>query len=83
MAKGRKCCEGCRDNYYNGKNEHGIKECWSLKNAKVVKRWRLSWWTRPETKEAFTKVTTHHCHSAPGQYALYERLPRHLGGGLA
>lgn len=29
-------CQGCRDNFYNGNNPHGIKECWSLKDAKVV-----------------------------------------------
>ena len=31
-------CRGCRDNFYNGLNPHGIKECWNLKDAKVV--WR-------------------------------------------
>lgn len=29
-------CSGCRDNFYNGNNEYGVKECWSFKTAKVV-----------------------------------------------
>jgi len=31
-----KYCIGCKDNFYNGNNQYGIKECWLLKNAKVV-----------------------------------------------
>lgn len=34
----RKYCIGCRDNFYNGNNEYGIKECWCLDDAKVVKK---------------------------------------------
>ena len=34
----RKHCSGCRDNFYNGNNEYGVKECWNLKNAKLVMR---------------------------------------------
>ena len=29
-------CQGCRDNFYNDNNPYGIKECWNLKDAKVV-----------------------------------------------
>lgn len=29
-------CVGCRDDFYNGKNELGVKECWSLEKAKVI-----------------------------------------------
>jgi hypothetical protein len=31
-------CVGCRDDFYNGKNDLGIPECWCLKDAKLV--WR-------------------------------------------
>ena len=34
----KRYCEGCRNNFYNGNNGYGIKECWSLKTAKVVMR---------------------------------------------
>ena len=29
-------CVGCRDNFYNGNNDLGVKECWCLKDAKLV-----------------------------------------------
>ena len=31
-------CNGCEENFYNGHNPYGIKECWNLKSAKVVKK---------------------------------------------
>ena len=37
-AEKMKMCSGCRNNFYNGNNPHGIKECWSLKDAKVVRK---------------------------------------------
>jgi len=33
-----KLCLGCREDFYNGKNDLGIPECWCLKDAKLV--WR-------------------------------------------
>lgn len=68
----RAYCEGCRNDFYNGQ---GAKECWSLKSAKVVSRFRLPWWTAPTTPGAFVQCTTLDCYHAPGQFAFYERLP--------
>ena len=31
-------CIGCENDFYNGNNPMGIKECWHLKKAKIV--WR-------------------------------------------
>lgn len=31
-------CSGCEQNFYNGNNPYGIKECWFLKSAEVVMR---------------------------------------------
>lgn len=31
-------CSGCRQNFYNGHNDLGIDECWSLDKAKLKKR---------------------------------------------
>lgn len=80
MKKSKSLCSGCRDNFYNGNNELGVSECWSYKNARVVKRWRIGWWTQQDKKENFDKVTTLSCHNAPGRYAHSEKLPQHLGG---
>jgi len=29
-------CVGCGDDFYNGHNPYGIRECWHFKKAKVV-----------------------------------------------
>lgn len=36
--KKRKYCIKCTENFYNGNNPYGIKECWYLSNAKVVQQ---------------------------------------------
>jgi hypothetical protein len=34
-------CIGC-DNFYNGNNSLGIKDCWMLKEAELISRKRVS-----------------------------------------
>lgn len=34
----RKHCSGCEDNFYNGNNPLGVKECWMLSDMKLIKR---------------------------------------------
>lgn len=70
-AKSKRLCVGCRDNFYNGE---GAAECWSFKSAKVVRRWKLGWWTRPVEPSAYTEVYTLDCHHAPGKYAMHKEL---------
>ena len=77
-----KLCSGCRQNFYNGNNGMGIKECWSLKSARKVRRWRIGWWTPMTSKDGFIPVTTLSCHVETGTAAFMERLPRHLGSTL-
>lgn len=31
-------CSGCRNNFYNGRDNISGKNCWSLEDAQVVKR---------------------------------------------
>jgi hypothetical protein len=38
MSMDKKHCAGCRDDFYNGNNPYGIKECWMLKSAKLILR---------------------------------------------
>jgi len=68
-------CRGCRDDFYNGRNSLGVKQCWMLKSARVVKRWKLHWWTAPTVPGALVEIKTFHCHHEPGQFAFYEQLP--------
>ncbi len=37
-AKTKKLCVGCHDNFYNGNNDLGVKECWSYPDAKVIRK---------------------------------------------
>lgn len=43
----KKHCSGCIDNFYNGNNPYGVKECWSLKDAKLVTRIAIGHWESP------------------------------------
>ena len=78
MKRDKQYCVSCHDDFYNGNNEMGIKECWGFKSAKVVAKFRIGWWTPQDKKENFTKVTTHNCHTNTGAYAFYDKLPKHL-----
>ena len=71
----RKFCDGCDNDFYNGKNPMGVAKCWHLAMARVVTRYRIGWWTAPTAPGAFTKVQTHHCHTASGRYQHQEKLP--------
>ena len=75
MSGQRDLCRGCRDDFYNEAGHSESGECWSLKTATVVTRFKLDWWTAPTVPGAFTKLTTNSCHHAPGRYQLYEKLP--------
>lgn len=67
-------CLGCRDDFYNDKNPIGVKECWGLKTAKLVTRYRIGTWTRPTEPGAFTKCRVLSCYHAKGEH-YYEKLP--------
>jgi len=71
-------CVGCDDDYYNQWHNSTTGECWSFKTARLVKRFRIGWWTRPERLDCFTEVTTNSCHKEAGRFAFMEQLPAHL-----
>ena len=68
-------CSGCKNDFYNGRQNVTTFGCWSLEDAKVVTRWHIDWCTAPTFPGAFRKMQTYDCHHAPGRYALYEKLP--------
>jgi hypothetical protein len=70
-----KCdCAGCHDDFYNDHNPLGVKECWSLKSAKIVTRWRTGTWTMPATPGAFAEVRVPNCYRQKG-YVFQHELP--------
>lgn len=78
LEKTKDLCVGCHNDFYNGKNDKGIEECWLYQQARIVERFKIGWWTEPSSLEAFKKVWTLSCHNAPGDYALLTELPAHL-----
>jgi len=43
----KKNCIGCRDNFYNGNNGLGVKECWNFEDARMMLRKKVGVWDRP------------------------------------
>jgi len=39
FMKSKEKCHGCEDDFYNGNNDLGVKECWNFKSA-FMKRTR-------------------------------------------
>lgn len=58
-------CAGCRDNFYNGNNPYGVKQCWSFETAKVVKRIKVGVNERPPYS-ANRLAWTLSCHKPQG-----------------
>ena len=67
-------CAGCRNNFYNGNNDLGVKECWSFKSAEVVTRFRLHRDTPMNIRSAYEKRTTLSCYRQPG-YVHLDQIP--------
>lgn len=77
----RKYCSGCRDNFYNGNNSLGIKECWCLSSAKLVTRYKIWWWTPMDKASNFQEVRVLSCYhdleNGHG-HAYLQNIPAHL-----
>jgi hypothetical protein len=77
----QKHCSGCRQNFYNGNNPLGIKECWHLGTARLVKRFKIWWWTPMDKASNFEEVRVLSCYSdlenGHGN-AYYTNIPSHL-----
>lgn len=50
MKKTRELCNGCHDDFYNGKNPHGVKACWSFERAKIVEHMHVGTRQNPPYK---------------------------------
>jgi hypothetical protein len=57
----KKRCNGCRDDFYNGKNPFDVKECWLLDKAKLIRRVAVHVDQRPPWKQK--AQWTPHCYS--------------------
>lgn len=60
----RKHCSGCREDFYNGSNPYGIKECWNLKSARLVWKKQIHINQVPPWKQKPIKVLNcYGCHN--------------------
>lgn len=67
-------CIGCRDDFYNGKNPYGIPECWMLKDAEIVTRFRLSIDTPMNQRRGYAEVRVPKCYRKKG-YVHVDQIP--------
>ena len=73
--KDKKHCNGCRDDFYNGRtNFGGGKTCWSLPKSTIVTRYRIHRDQVPTQTGAFTKMRVRSCYNNPPWF-YYEKLP--------
>jgi hypothetical protein len=70
-------CEGCRNDFYNGKNDLGVGECWSFKDAEIVTLYQIGTWVPQDRASNFTKVKRPSCYHQTGSVFMKE-LPKHL-----
>lgn len=70
-------CVGCESNFYNGNNPLKVKECWHLKDAKIVTRFCIGINVPQSRKENFMRVQVPGCYTQSG-YVYYKELPSHL-----
>jgi len=59
----REMCSGCRNNFYNGNNPHGVTQCWSFKTAKVILRKEVHVDQRPPWNQKAKKFLS--CYHRP------------------
>lgn len=59
-----KLCRGCREDFYNGHNELGVKRCWNLASAEPVERVCVGTWDSPPYLRRVE--TTLSCHRPKG-----------------
>jgi len=71
-------CIGCDEDFYNGKNPYGVKECWHLKDAKLVTKYAIGVQTMQDKKENFWEVTVPNCYRRTNHFVYYSSLPEHL-----
>ena len=63
------CEQGCRNHFYNGNNELGVRQCWNLSSAKTVKRKKVHINQVPPWNQK--PITTLNCFSQP-QFVMVE-----------
>ena len=64
--KSKSMCVGCENNFYNGNNSYGVKECWSFENAIIKIRKQVGLNDRPPWKWKGKKMLS--CYHKKGYF---------------
>ncbi len=65
-AEKLKHCAGCEDDFYNGKNQLGVDECWRLGKAKLAEKKKIGMADAPPWKHNPIKVLS--CYHQKGYW---------------
>lgn len=70
-------CKGCRDDFYNGT---GATECWMFKDAKLITRYAIGFWTPMDTARNLREVVKPQCYHEQGssRTVYMNAVPDHL-----
>lgn len=47
MKMTKENCFGCEQDFYNGNNPLGVKECWHFQTANIISRKKVGLWQNP------------------------------------
>ncbi len=67
-------CRGCNDDFYNGRNPHGIEKCWSIESATIETRYRLHINSVPTKRSNFKTLQRPDCYREKG-FVFYTKIP--------
>ncbi len=63
-------CSGCRDNFYNGNNDLGVKQCWGLESAYITKVKLVPSSMRPPWDMPYENKPS--CYKRPGYASIHK-----------
>ncbi len=74
MSIDKSDCEGCEDDFYNGKNPMGIEDCWLFEKAELAIRFQLHYDSVPTKRANFQKMNCPKCFHRT-RHAYYDKIP--------
>lgn len=72
----KKNCIGCIDDFYNGKNNLGVEECWLFPKAEIVLRFKLHQDTPMDGRNAYHEVMVPNCYREKG-FVMLKQIPEY------
>lgn len=67
-------CSGCQSDLCNGNNDLGIRQCWLLKGAKIIRRYRIPSNAPSNVSGNYVSVRVPNCYHQCG-YVYVDKIP--------